>query len=87
MPRRLQTIKQIVLLKVLTILPPISSKSLLTLPNPFKQEADKQVLKDFKKSWQEIETQLKERNKQLKQEGKTPYIYLQPSRIPQSIAI
>ncbi len=87
LPGRQQTIKQIVLVKVLTILPPITSKSLLTLPNPFRQEGDKQAFKDFRKRLKEIESQLKERNKQLKQEGKTPYVYLQPSRIPQSIAI
>ncbi|MDJ0507678.1 MAG: lipoxygenase family protein [Crocosphaera sp.] len=87
LPGRQQTIKQIVLVKVLTILPPITSKSLLTLPNPFKQEPDKQVFKDFRKRLREIESQLKERNKKLKQEGKTPYVYLQPSHIPQSIAI
>ncbi|MDJ0845567.1 MAG: lipoxygenase family protein [Crocosphaera sp.] len=87
LPGRQQTIKQIVLVKVLTILPPITSKSLLRLPNPFKQEDDKQLFKDFKKQLKEIESQLKERNKKLKQEGKTPYVYLQPSHIPQSIAI
>ncbi len=87
LPGRQQTIKQIVLVKVLTILPPISSKSLLTLPNPFKQEDDKQVFKNFHNRLKEIEFQLKERNKQLKQEGKTPYVHLQPSRIPQSVAI
>lgn len=87
LPGRTQTIKQIVLVKVLTILPPITSKSLLTLPNPFKQEDDKQAFKEFKKQLKEIESQLKERNKKLKQEGKTPYVYLQPSHIPQSIAI
>ncbi|MEL4894804.1 lipoxygenase family protein [Crocosphaera sp. Alani8] len=87
LPGRKQTIKQIVLVKVLTILPPITSKSLLTLPNPFKQKDDKQAFKDFKNRLREIESQLKERNKKLKQEGKTPYVYLQPSRIPQSIAI
>ncbi len=87
LPGRQQTIKQIVLVKVLTILPPFTSKSLLTLPNPFKEEGDKQAFKDFKEKLREIESQLKERNEQLKQEGKTPYVYLQPSHIPQSIAI
>ncbi len=87
LPGRKQTIKQIVLVKVLTILPPITSKSLLTLPNPFKEEADKQAFKDFRKGLKEIVSQLKERNNKLKREGKTPYVYLQPSRIPQSIAI
>ena len=87
LPGRKQTIKQIVLVKALTILPPITSKSLLTLPNPFKEEADKQAFKDFRKGLKEIESQLKERNNKLKKEGKTPYVYLQPSRIPQSIAI
>ncbi|WP_107669083.1 lipoxygenase family protein [Cyanothece sp. BG0011] len=87
LPGRTQTIKQIVLVKVLTILPPITSKSLLTLPNPFKQEGDKQAFKDFKKELRGIESKLKERNNNLKQQGKTPYVYLQPSHIPQSIAI
>ncbi|EAZ88646.1 hypothetical protein CY0110_12537, partial [Crocosphaera chwakensis CCY0110] len=48
---------------------------------------DKQAFKDFKKQLKQIECQLKERNNNLKQQGKTPYVYLQPSRIPQSIAI
>ncbi len=87
LPGRQQTIKQIVLVKALTILPPISSKSLLTLSNPFKQEDDKQSFKDFHKRLKEIESQLKKRNNKLKKEGKTPYVYLQPSRIPQSVAI
>ncbi|ACB50638.1 putative lipoxygenase [Crocosphaera subtropica ATCC 51142] len=87
LPGRKQTIKQIVLVKVLTILPPITSKSLLTLDNPFQHESDQQVFKNFKQRLKEIESQLKERNQKLKKEGKTPYVYLQPSRIPQSIAI
>ncbi|MGK7939050.1 MAG: lipoxygenase family protein [Crocosphaera sp.] len=87
LPGREQTIKQIVLVKILTILPPITSKSLLTLPNPFKEEGDRQAFKDFQKRLKEIESQLKKRNNKLKKEGKTPYVYLEPSRIPQSIAI
>ncbi|MEA5512164.1 lipoxygenase family protein [Crocosphaera sp. UHCC 0190] len=87
LPDRQQTIKQIVLVKILTILPPYTSKSLLTLPNPFQEDGDKQAFKAFKKQLKEIEVKLKERNNKLKQQGKTPYVYLQPSHIPQSIAI
>ncbi len=87
LPDRQQTIKQIVLVKVLTLLPPYTSKSLLTLPNLLTKDSDKQAFKDFRKRLKEIEAQLKERNKQLKKEGKVPYVYLLPSHIPQSIAI
>ncbi|GBF80394.1 lipoxygenase family protein [Aphanothece sacrum] len=87
LPDRQQTIKQIVLVKILTILPPYTSKSLLTLGNPFKTDPSKQAFKDFKQRLKEIEKQLQERNKKLEEAGQIPYVYLLPSHIPQSIAI
>lgn len=87
LPGRRQTIRQIVLVKVLTLPPPITSKSLLTFSNPFQDESDKQVFKTFRQQLKEIEAEIKQRNQQLKQEGKVPYVYLLPSQIPQSVAI
>ncbi|MBD2663193.1 putative lipoxygenase [Richelia sinica FACHB-800] len=83
LPNRLETIKQMVLVKVLTMTPPHSSQSLLTLDNPFSDTSAKQVFEKFQQRLQEIETQISQRNSSLSK----PYIYLLPSRIPQSIAI
>jgi hypothetical protein len=87
LPNRIQAIKQIILVKTLTLGPPYTSKSLLTLKNPFKTELEKQAFKNFQKSLKDIENQIKARNTSLVKSGQKPYIYLLPSRIPQSIAI
>ncbi|WP_413174635.1 lipoxygenase family protein [Anabaena azotica] len=83
LPNRLETIKQIVLVKVLTMTPPYSSKSLLTLGNPFSESSAKQAFEKFQTGLLEIEQKIATRNASLSK----PYIYLLPSRIPQSIAI
>ncbi|MBK1990826.1 hypothetical protein A0J48_025520 [Sphaerospermopsis aphanizomenoides BCCUSP55] len=83
LPNRLETIKQIVLVKVLTMTPPYSSKSLLTLDNPFSEPSAQQAFEKFQTGLQEIEKTIATRNASLSK----PYIYLLPSRIPQSIAI
>lgn len=83
LPNRLQSIKQIVLVKLLTLAPPISSDSLLTMQNPFIDYATQQAFERFRTCLQEIETKISTRNASLVQ----PYTYLLPSRIPQSIAI
>jgi hypothetical protein len=87
LPDRLQTLKQIVLVKTLVIPPPFTSKSLKTFSNPFKDSETREAFKGFKKTLDEIETKIKARNAELKKAGKRPYVYLQPSRIGQSIAI
>ncbi|MDY6784867.1 MAG: lipoxygenase family protein [Cyanobacteriota bacterium] len=87
LPDRIQTLKQIVLVKTLVIRPPWTSKSLKTFKNPFKEREAREVFKSFKSNLNEIEQKIKARNAELKKEGKRPYVYLQPSRIGQSIAI
>ena len=86
LPNRLQSLKQIVLVKVLTMTPPYSSKSLLTLDNPFSEPFPQQEFEKFQKKLREIEDKIKYRNQHLSKPSK-PYIYLLPSRVPQSIAI
>ncbi|MCF2150683.1 hypothetical protein IQ276_030525 [Desmonostoc muscorum LEGE 12446] len=83
LPNRFQSIQQIVLVKALTIAPPYSSKSLVTLTNPFSNPVAKQAFQKFQISLQEIETKISVRNASLSQ----PYTYLLPSKIAQSIAI
>lgn len=83
LPNRLQTIKQIILMSVLSIAPPYSSKSLLTLDNPFTTESEQQKFQEFQNHLQEIEQQIITRNASVSK----PYTYLLPSRIAQSIAI
>lgn len=83
LPNRFQTIKQIVLMSVLSIAPPYSSQSLLTLDNPFTNESEQQEFQTFQNSLQEIEQQIMLRNASVSK----PYTYLLPSRIAQSVAI
>lgn len=83
LPNRFQTIKQIVLMSVLSIAPPYSSKSLLTMDNPFTDKLEQQKFQAFQHSLQEIEQQIINRNASVSK----PYTYLLPSRIAQSIAI
>ncbi len=83
LPNRLETIKQIVLVKVLTMTPLYSSQSLLTLGNPFSESSAQQAFEKFQTGLLEIEQKIANRNASLSK----PYIYLLPSRIPQSIAI
>jgi hypothetical protein len=65
------------------IAPPYSSKSLVTLTNPFSSSVATQAFQKFQTSLQEIETKISVRNASVSQ----PYTYLLPSRIAQSIAI
>lgn len=84
MPNRRQTIKQILLVSVLSIPAKYTSKTLLNLKNPFTDEAAKQAFHKFQKErLQKIEEHISNRNASLR----TPYTYLLPSRIAQSIAI
>ncbi|BAY75371.1 putative lipoxygenase [Nostoc linckia NIES-25] len=83
LPNRFQSILQIVLVKALTIAPPYSSKSLVTLRNPFSDTVAKQAFQKFQTNLREIETKISVRNASVSQ----PYTYLLPSKIAQSIAI
>jgi hypothetical protein len=84
LPNRLQTIKQMILVKVLSLPTPHSSASLLTMKNPFQDADAQKVFRHFQDvQLQEIEQSIKVRNASLKQ----PYLRLLPSNIAQSIAI
>lgn len=87
LPNRWETLKQIVLVRTLSLAPPYTSKSLLTLENPFQNELDKNVFGEFQKRLCEMERKISDRNSALVKSGQKPYTYLLPSRIPQSIAI
>ena len=92
LPNRLQSLKQIVLVKVLTMTPPYSSKSLLTLDNPFSgplEEFERHKFDEFQNKLGKIEETIRDRNNGLLKlpKPRKPYTYLLPSRIPQSIAI
>ncbi len=84
LPDRLQTFKQIVLVKALSMPTPYSSQSLLTMSNPFKDQSARKVFQEFQNvRLQKIEQQIKARNASLEH----PYVRLLPSNIAQSIAI
>lgn len=84
LPDRLQSFKQIVLVKALSMPTPLSSESLLTMANPFKDKDARKVFQGFQKvQLQKIEDQISRRNASLEY----PYVRLLPSKIGQSIAI
>jgi hypothetical protein len=83
LPSRWQSILQIVLMSTLSLAPPYTSESLLTLKNPFSHTPAKLAFETFQKHLQEIEEKISVRNLSRSQ----PYIYLLPSKIAQSIAI
>lgn len=84
LPNRVQTIKQMILVKALSMPVPDSSPSLLTMNNPFKDAAAQGVFEVFQRDrLQTIEQKITERNAALQQ----PYVRLLPSKIAQSIAI
>jgi Lipoxygenase len=87
LPNRIQTLKQIVLVKTLVLPPPFSSKSLKSFDNPFKEAPAQEAFHAFKHRLDEIERKIKDRNTALVIKGQKPYKYLLPSRIAQSIAI
>jgi hypothetical protein len=88
LPNRTQSLKQITLMKTLSLLPPYTSASLLTLPNPYPpNSASHPEFAEFQKQLKELDTEIDERNRKLIADGKVPYEYLRPSRIPQSVAI
>lgn len=88
LPNRSQSLRQIVLMKTLSLLPPYTSHSLLTMPNPYKVGSpESQVFVEFRAKLQEIDQQIAQRNDDLQRHGQIPYEYLRPSRIPQSVAI
>jgi Lipoxygenase len=83
-PNRVQTIKQMILVKALSLPVPHSSKSLLTMKNPFKDTEAQRVFEQFQRvHLQHIEQQINARNASIQQ----PYIRLLPSNIAQSVAI
>jgi hypothetical protein len=84
LPNRWQSIKQIILVSVLSITPPYTSRSLVTMKNPFNDKQAREAFNNFQKvRLQEIENKISDRNKKLNK----PYTYLMPSKIAQSIAI
>lgn len=84
LPNRLQTIKQMILVKALSLPVPHSSPSLLTMANPFKNAEARRIFQTFQTvNLQEIESKICQRNA----ESDLPYIRLLPSNIAQSIAI
>lgn len=84
LPDRVQTIKQMILVKALSLPTPHSSPSLLTMKNPFKEADVKAVFQNFQSvRLQQIEAQIKARNASVQD----PYSRLLPSQIAQSIAI
>jgi Lipoxygenase len=84
LPNRVQTIKQMVLVKALSMPVPDSSPSLLTMQNPFQDAAAQKVFQVFQGDrLPQIEQKITERNAALEQ----PYVRLLPSKIAQSIAI
>lgn len=84
LPDRVQTIKQMILVKALSMPVPDSSPSLLTMKNPFKDAAAQRVFEAFQGDCLlQIEQKITERNAVLEQ----PYVRLLPSKIAQSIAI
>ncbi len=83
LPNRVQTIKQMILVKALSLPVPDSSPSLLTMLNPFKNSDARQVFKAFQDRLLEIEQKITVRNESVEY----PYIRLMPSNIAQSIAI
>ncbi len=87
LPTRIQTLKQIVLVKTLVLPPPFSSKSLKSFDDPFQDAPAQEAFHAFKHRLNEIEHQIKDRNVALVQQERKPYKYLLPSRIAQSIAI
>jgi Lipoxygenase len=87
LPSRIQTLKQIVLVKTLVLPPPFSSKSLKSFDNPFKEAPAQEAFQAFKHHLSEIEHKIKDRNTTLVLKGQKPYKYLLPSHIAQSIAI
>lgn len=87
LPTRIQTLKQIVLVKTLVLPPPFSSKSLQSFDSPFKEAPAQEAFHSFKHRLAEIERKIKDRNTALVIKGQKPYKYLLPSRIAQSVAI
>jgi hypothetical protein len=88
LPDRSQSLRQITLMKTLSLLPPYTSHSLLTMPNPYKVgSSESQTFLKFRARLQEIDQQIGQRNDALRRAGQIPYEYLRPSRIPQSVAI
>jgi hypothetical protein len=84
LPDRAQTIKQMILVKALSMPVPDSSPSLLTMKNPFKNAEAQRVFEAFQGDCLvQIEQKITERNAVLEQ----PYIRLLPSKIAQSVAI
>jgi hypothetical protein len=84
LPNRLQTIKQMILVKALSLPTPHSSASLLTMANPFQEAAARKVFQDFQAGkLTQIQQQIEQRNATVKH----PYLRLLPSNIAQSIAV
>jgi Lipoxygenase len=84
LPDRVQTIKQMTLVKALSLPIPHSSPSLLTMKNPFRDNQARKVFQTFQQGrLQHIEQKITQRNAS----AVYPYVRLLPSKIAQSIAI
>ena len=84
LPDRVQTIKQMILVKALSLPIPHSSPSLLTMKNPFRDSEARKAFQTFQcERLLPIERKITERNAS----AKYPYVRLLPSNIAQSIAI
>jgi Lipoxygenase len=84
LPNRVQSIKQMILVKALSMPVPESSPSLLTMENPFEDAAARRVFEVFQgEHLAKIEQKIAERNAS----AANPYVRLLPSKIAQSIAI
>jgi lipoxygenase len=83
LPGRGQSIRQMVLSRSLSIGPPVTSASLLTMKCLFRAPGLKQAFARFRQRLVEIEREIVGRNRTRER----PYVYLLPSRVPQSVAI
>ncbi|WP_437588610.1 lipoxygenase family protein [Sorangium sp. So ce1000] len=83
LPGRALSIRQMVLSRSLSIGPPITSDSLMTMTCLLQDPAAKQAFARYRQRLVHIEKEITERNRTREQ----PYLYLLPSMVPQSIAI
>jgi Lipoxygenase len=84
LPDRVQTIKQMILVKALSLPTPHSSPSLLTMKNPYRDAESRKIFQSFQRDrLTKIEQQITSRN----ESTQNPYVRLLPSNIAQSIAI
>ncbi|WP_437563075.1 lipoxygenase family protein [Sorangium sp. So ce542] len=83
LPGRAQSIRQMVLSRSLSMGPPLTSESLMTMKCLLQDPAAKQAFARYRERLAHIEREITERNRTREQ----PYLYLLPSMVPQSVAI